>query len=348
MQMIVIGADIHKRNHTLVAVRAGSGELVDELEIEATPAGHRQALDWAQELGVERVWALEDCRHVSRRLEEALLADGERVVRVAPRFTGLGRREERRPGKSDAIDALAVARAVVREGPERFPTAFLDERAMEIRLLVDHRRNLVAERTRAQNRLRWHLLDLCPELEAKLPGGALDREVRLRAIRERLAGLETTRARLARELLERIAEITREARRLEAEIAGLVGAHRPALLAEPGCGPLSAATLIGHTAGAKRFASDAQFARMAGVAPIPASSGKSHRHRLHRGGNRQLNHALHVIAITRSRIDPDTRAYLAKKRAEGKSHREAMRCLKRHLARRFYRLLRDPSPAQSL
>ena len=135
---------------------------------------------------------------------------------------------------------------------------------------------------------------------------------------------------------------------MEAEITELIRAHRPALLAEPGCGPLSAATLIGHTAGAERFAGDAQFARMAGVAPIPASSGKNQRHRLHRGGHRQLNHALHVIAITRARIDPETRAYLAKQRAEGKSHREAMRCLKRHLARRFYRLLRDPSPLPSL
>ncbi len=345
--MIVIGADIHKRNHTLVAVRAGSGELLAELEIKAEPAGHLQALRWARKLGEERVWALEDCRHVSRHLEEALLGDGERVVRVSPRFTAVGRREERRPGKSDAIDALAVARAVVREGPERFPPAFLDERAMEIRLLAEHRRNLVAERTRAQNRLRWHLLDLCPELEATLPSGALDRKVRLQAIRQRLAPIETTRARIARELLERIAEITREAKDLEAEIAALVRSHRPALLDELGCGPLSAATLIGHTAGAERFASDAQFARMAGVAPIPVSSGKSHRHRLHRGGDRQLNHALHVIAITRSRIDPETRAYLTKKRAEGKSHREAMRCLKRHLARRFYRLLLDPSPSSS-
>lgn len=337
--MIVIGADIHKRSHTLVAVRAGSGELLAELEIKAGPAGHLKALRWGRELGEERVWALEDCRHVSRHLEQALLGAGERVVRVAPRFTGLGRREERRPGKSDAIDALAVARAVVREGAERFPAAFCDERALEIRLLSDHRRNLIAERTRAQNRLRWHLVDLCPELEAALPSGALDREVRLRAIGECLAGLGTTRARLARELVERITAITREAKSLQAEIAELITAHRPALLAEPGCG---------HTAGAERFASDAQFARMAGVAPIPASSGKSQRHRLHRGGDRQLNHALHVIAITRARIDPATRAYLAKKRAEGKSHREAMRCLKRHLARRFYRLLRDPSPTPSL
>jgi len=345
--MIVIGADIHKRSHTLVAVRAASGELIGELEIGATEAGHRRALHWARELGEERVWALEDCRHVSRRLEGALLGAGERVVRVSPRLTGSSRREERPVGKSDRIDALAVARVVVREGPDRFPAAFLDERAMEIRLLADHRANLIAERTRAQNRLRWHLVDLCPELEAELPAGSLDRAVRLRAISKRLEGIETVRAKVARELLERVSALTGEAKRLEGEIAELIRAHRPALLQETGCGPLCAAILIGHTAGAERFAGDAQFARMAGVAPIPASSGRTQRHRLHRGGDRQLNHALHVIALTRSRLDPETRAYLARKRAEGKSHREAMRCLKRHLARRFHRLLLDPSSSSS-
>jgi transposase len=122
-----------------------------------------------------------------------------------------------------------------------------------------------------------------------------------------------------------------------------VRAHRPELLAETGCGPLCAAILIGQTAGAERFASDAHFARMAGVAPIPASSGRRERHRLHRGGNRQLNRALHVIAITRGRIGPQTRAYLQRKEAEGKSRIEAMRCLKRHLARKYYRLLSEQS-----
>jgi transposase len=169
---------------------------------------------------------------------------------------------------------------------------------MEIRLLADHRSNLIAERTRAQNRLRWHLLDLCPELEAELPAGSLDRAVRLRAIAKSLQGIDSVRARVARELLERVSALALEAKRLEGEIAELIKAHRPALLEETGCGPLSAAILIGHTAGAERFASDAQFARMAGVAPIPASSGKTQRHRLHRGGDRQLNHALHVIALT--------------------------------------------------
>jgi transposase len=111
------------------------------------------------------------------------------------------------------------------------------------------------------------------------------------------------------------------------------------VLAETGCGPLTAAILIGQTAGAERFASDAHFARMAGVAPIPASSGRRDRHRLHRGGNRQLNRALHIITITRGRIDPTTRAYLQRKEAEGKTRMEAMRCLKRHLARHYHQLL---------
>jgi transposase len=346
--MIVIGADIHKRNHMLVAVGAQTGELRSELQIPADEQGHQAALRWARKLDAERVWALEDCRQVSRRLEQALLAAGERVVRVAPRLTGLSRRADRRAGKSDPIDALAVARVAVREGPEHLPSAFLDEEAMEIRLLADHREDLVAERTRAQNRLRWHLLDLCPELEAQLPVRSLGSAVHLRRLAERLEGHSSTRARVARELLARIREITAEVKRLGAEIKALIRAHRPALLEETGCGPLTAATLIGHTAGAERFPGEAQFARMAGVAPIPVSSGKSDRHRLHRGGDRQLNRALHVIAITRSRLDPETRAYLDKKRAEGKSNREALRCLKRHLARRFYRLLRDPSQSLSL
>lgn len=346
--MIVIGADIHKRNHMLVAVGAQTGELRAELQIPADEQGHQAALRWARELDEERVWALEDCRQVSRRLEQALLAAGERVVRVAPRLTGLSRRADRRAGKSDPIDALAVARVAVREGPDRLPGAFLAEHAMEIRLLADHREDLVAERTRAQNRLRWHLLDLCPELEAQLPVRSLGSGVHLRRLAEHLERLDSTRARIARMLVDRICEISEEVKRLQAEIKALISAHRPALLAETGCGPLTAATLIGHAAGAQRFRGEAQFARMAGVAPIPVSSGKSDRHRLHRGGDRQLNRALHVIAITRSRLDPETRTYLDKKRAEGKSNREALRCLKRHLARRFYRLLLDPSPSPSL
>lgn len=138
---------------------------------------------------------------------------------------------------------------------------------------------------------------------------------------------QTARVRISREQTRRIAAITREAEKLKRELRDLVRAQRPELLAETGCGPLCAAILIGQTAGSQRFPSDAHFARTAGVAPIPVSSGRHERHRLDRGGNRQLNRALHVIAITRGRIDPETRAYLQRKEAEGKSRMEAMRCL---------------------
>ncbi len=147
------------------------------------------------------------------------------------------------------------------------------------------------------------------------------------------------RARIARDELRRVRDLTRSIDALEHELAALVADLAPQLLAEPGCGALTAAKLIGEIAGIERFASDAKLARIAGSAPIPASSGRTDRHRLDRGGNRQLNCALHRLAVTKGRLDPDTAAYLARKQAEGKSRREALRCLKRHLARRVWRLL---------
>ena len=137
--MIVIGTDTHKRSHALCAVDEGTGRVRGSREIKADEAGHQAAVRWARGLDEERVWAIEDCRQVSRRLEQALLAAGERVIRVPPKRMGASRRGERERGKSDQIDAQAVARAVVKDGVDRFPVAYLDERAMEIRLLSDHR-----------------------------------------------------------------------------------------------------------------------------------------------------------------------------------------------------------------
>ena len=338
--MIVIGADTHKRTHALAAVDEGTGRVRGQRQIKAEEPGHLAAVRWARGLDCERLWAIEDCRHVSRRLEQALLAAGERVVRVAPHRMGASRRGEREPGKSDEIDALAVARAVVKDGVERFPLAYLDEEAMEVRLLSDHRKDLVAERTRAQNRLRWHLLELCPELESSLKRGALEQPRQLDRIDRRLRRMPgCARIRVARELVRQIRVLTRQADALERELLALIKAQRPQLLAETGCGALTAAILIGHTAGAERFRTDASFARQTGTAPIPCSSGQRDRHRLDRGGDRQLNHALHIIAITRARHDRATRDYLERKEAEGKTKKGALRCLKRHLARRFHRLL---------
>jgi transposase len=338
--MIVIGTDTHKQTHTVAAVFAGSGQLAGELTASAREPGFRALLAWARGLDSERVWALEDCRHVSGSLERFLVAGGERVVRVPPRLMGQSRRGERSAGKSDPIDALAIARAALREGPETLPAAHLDEHSLRVKLLLDHREDLVRARSEDQCRLRWHLHDLWPELE--IPAGALDRILWLDRLARRLARAEQgTRVRIARELVVEIRRRSRRATELEREIETLVKAQAPALLELEGCGALTAARLLAETAGAKRLASDAKFARLAGVAPIPASSGKRTRHRLDRGGNRQLNCALHRIAVTQGPIHAPAREFLAKKQGEGKSRIEALRCLKRHLARRAWKLLID-------
>jgi transposase len=336
--MIVIGADTHKRTHTCGAVDAATGRQAGELTAAAREPGFRELLAWGRGLDGGRVWALEDCRHVSGALERFLVAAGERVVRVPPKLMGQSRRGERAAGKSDPIDALAVARAALREGPETLPAAHLDEEALQIKLLLDHREDLVKARSEDQCRLRWHLHDLWPDLE--IPAGCLDRMVWLDRLARRLsrAGQET-RARIARELVTEIRRRTRRVTELGREIAALVEARAPGLLGMEGCGPLTAARLIAETGGAARFSSDAKFARLAGVAPIPASSGNRTRHRLDRGGNRRLNCALHRIAVTQGRCHAPAREFLARKQAEGKSRREALRCLKRHLARRVWRLL---------
>ena len=215
---------------------------------------------------------------------------------------------------------------------------------MDIRLLLDHRNDLVAERTRTVNRLRWHLLQLSPELERSLKSGSLNQPRVLDRVDRRLRKLPAcARVRVAREQVAQIRSLNRQTDELKRELLELVKTHRPQLLDETGCGPLTAAILIGRTAGAERFRSDASFALQSGTAPIPCSSGQRQQHRLNRGGDRQLNHALHIIAITRASHDPATKAYLERKQAEGKTTKGALRCLKRHLARRFHRLLSPPA-----
>jgi transposase len=343
--MIVIGADTHKRTHTVVAVDARTGQLLGDRTAAARKHGFDELLRWSRDFDGERVWAIEDCRHVSGALERFLVARGERVVRVAPKLMAGARRSARQRGKSDPIDATAVARAALREGIDALPCAHLDDRALEIRLLVDHHDTLVGQRSDDQRRLRWHLHDLWPELE--IPAGALDRDKWTDKIARRLARAEqTARVRVARDELAAIRARTKRVRELERELAVLVAAYAPQLLAERGCGTLTAAKLVGQIAGIERFSSDAKLARTAGAAPIPVSSGRRDRHRLDRGGDRQLNCALHRLAINKGKWCPQSAAYLARKQAEGKNRMEALRCLKRHLARRIWQLLRTPTQTQ--
>ena len=339
-QVIVVGVDPHKQTHTAVAVIQTSGELRGELTVKARAQGHEELLAWARGLGEERLFALEDCRHVSGALERFLVGRGERVVRVAPKLMGQSRRGSRSYGKSDSIDALAVARAALSE--PRLPEARLAGTELEVKLLLDHREDLVGEANRTSNRLRWHLHDIDPEIA--LARGRLDRTEWMERLAGRLARSEqTVRVRICREQLRRLRSLAREIKTAEIELRALVSAHAPQLLELPGCGTLCAAKLIAEVAGVERFADNAKLAMLAGVAPLDASSGRQQRHRLNRKGNRQLNLALHRIAVTQARVHPPARAYLERKRAEGKSRREALRCLKRHLARVIWRTLRTAS-----
>ena len=335
---MVVGVDPHVRSHTGVAVEEGSGRVVGTVTVAAGRGAGAGLVAWAAgcAAGGEVVFAVEDCRHVSGPLERELAASGQRVVRVAPARAVRERRRGRRRGKSDVIDAEAVARAYVRQ-PQACPPRPLREPWRELKLLVDRREQLIAERRREQCRLRWLLHDL--GLGADVPPRGLGRGRWQRRLAARLRGQPpTVQVRLGRQLVARIAALTRHIDALERELAAQAAAHGAALLTLPGCGPLTAAKLLGELGDRARYSSDAQLAATAGTAPLEASSGARQRHRLNRGGNRQLNCAIHRIAVTQARSHPPAQAYLARRQHEGKTTREALRCLKRHLTRRIYHL----------
>lgn len=328
--MVVVGADVHKRTHTFVAVDE-AGRKLGEKTLTAITAGHAEAVMWARErFGVEIIWAIEDCRHLSARLERDLLALGQKVVRVPPKLMAQSRASARTRGKSDPIDALAVARGFLRE-PD-LPIASHDEVSRELKLLVDRREVLVAQRTATINRLLWRVHELDPAYAPKA------RSLGLAKHRGILGDWLDTQsgivAELARDELADITRLTETINALATRIGASVRAVAPALLALPGCAELTAAKLVGETAGVTRFKSEAAFARHAGVAPVPVWSGNTRgRVRMTRSGNRQLNAALHRIAITQARLDGLGQAYYRHRLAQGDSTPEALRCLKRRLAR---------------
>lgn len=335
--MVVVGADVHKHSHTFVAVDQ-VGKRLGQLTVDATSKGHAKALRWARaQFGDELVWAIEDCRHLSARLERDLLSAGQQVVRVPPKMMAEQRRVARTRGKSDPIDALAVARAYQRE-PD-LPVASHDEVSREAKLLIDRRESLVATRTRNINSLLWRVHELDPAHAPK--ARSLDLAKHQQALREWLATLSGVVAEMALDELDDIITLTGRIKTFNKRLRTLAHRQVPTLLELPGCGDLSAAKLLGESAGITRFRSEAQFARHGGIAPIPVWSGNTAgRVRMTRSGNRQINAAIHRIALTQSRM-PDTlgHAYYNKKLAEGKSKTEALRCLKRRIARVVFNLL---------
>src|SRR4051794_39433392 len=263
--MVVVGADVHKHTHTFVAVDE-AGRKLGQLTVKADTSGHDKAVRWARtEFGAQVRWGIEDCRHLSARLEIDLLDAGQRVVRVPAKLMAQTRSSARTRGKSDPIDALAVARAVLRE-PD-LPVAAHDEASRELKLLVDRRDDLVKERTAMMNRFRWHLHRIDPTVDPA-PKSLKQAKTR-RQLADLLAPMTGIDARLAREVLVDIDRITPVINALEKEITGLVELRAPALLELTGCGALSAAKILGETAGIDRFANEAKYAMHAGVAPIP-------------------------------------------------------------------------------
>jgi transposase len=345
--MVMVGVDVHKYNHCAQAVDE-VGRPMSVCNVKATDAGNRDLVAWARrEFGEAEVsFAVEDCRQMSTRLERALLAAGFHVVRVPPKLMAGARASARTRGKSDPIDALAIARAALRE-PD-LPVAFHDTASREVKLLVDHRQNLVETRVQAQNRLRWHLHELDPELDP--PARGLDSVRLLDKLTAWLAARPTSVVvRIAAELVTDIKALTLRIRELERELDGRMQHQAPQLLELQGCGVLTAAKLLAETANVNRFRSEACFAMHAGVAPIPASSGRSDRHRLARGGNRQLNAALHRIALTQMRLEGPGHEYYQRRRARGDSHNDAMRALKWRLASVVFGLLKqDPAAISAL
>jgi transposase len=335
--MVVVGADVHKQTHTFVAVDEVGRRLAEKV-VKATSDGHAEAVMWArQRFGAELVWGIEDCRNMSARLERDLLSAGQKVVRVPTRLMTQVRASARTRGKSDPIDALAVARAVLRE-PD-LPVACHDEVSRELKLLVDRREVLLAQRTSAINRLRWWVHELDPTKAPK--PRSLDRAKPRDVLGTWLNTVPGVVAELARDELADITRLSQQIDELAQRIGARVRAVAPTLLTIRGCGELTAAKIVGESAGVTRFKSEAAFARHAGVAPIPVWSGNTEgRMRLNRSGNRQLNTALHRIAITQIRLDGSSgQAYYRTRVAANDTTAGARRCLKRHLSRTVFRAL---------
>jgi transposase len=344
---MVVGVDTHLDSHT-AALCDGRGRLVAQLQVPATAAGYARLLSWAEAAArnAPLAWAVEGTRHYGLGLARHLTSAGQHVEEIdSSRHVG-----KRRAGKSDAIDAVRAARELLarpRRGEMR-----CDGDREALRLLMVDRDNAVASAKTARTLLASVLVTAPAPLRERLGRLSRDRRATVcaalacprRADRQTRV-LHQTLARLG----QRIILLSRVAADLEKQIAVLVDDLAPGLVAaEPGLGALTAAQVLLSFSHAGRIHSEAAFAMLSGTAPVPVSSGRTDRHRLNRLGDRQLNRALQVIAVSRMRSHPATQAYLQRRRAEGRTDREIRRCIKRYIARHLYRVLTSqPNPCPS-
>jgi transposase len=335
---LIIGVDTHLDTHTAAVCDAG-GRVVSQLQVPATAAGYAQLLAWARQAadGGQLVWAVEGTRHYGLGLARHLASQGEQVSEIdASRHVG-----KRRAGKSDAIDAVRAARELLARPHPAQMRADGDREAL--RLLMIDRDNAVQSAKTARTALAAILVTAPAPLRERLRHLPRDRRAAECAALTCQPGADRATRVLQQTLIrlgQRIAVLSQAAAGLEAQITEIVEEMTPGLVAaETGLGALSAAQLLLSWSHAGRIRSEAAFAMLSGTAPVPVSSGRTDRHRLNRLGDRQLNRALHVIAVTRMRCDPATIAYAQRRRAEGKTTAEIRRCIKRYLARHLYRTL---------
>lgn len=338
----VAGVDTHRDTHS-VAILNELGAVVDSFTIEATAAGYAEAI--ARTASIEGlVWGLEGTGSYGRGFADALIAQGMRVYEVPGTITKRHRRRLRKPGKSDPQDAHAIAEAVLREG-DILPQHLHADEEEATRLLYDRRDRLVHDQTVKVNRIRALAQRLgLPRAPDLTSGRALDRL-------EGSLNAKTAAGYAEAEIIDEVRELIADLRRihdligqLEKRMRPFVERLAPGLLQIRGCSVISAAGLIGHAGAMENYASSDSFASHAGVAPIPCSSGNHQAVRVNVGGNRQLNRCLHNIANTQARTGGHAgKVYYDRKRAEGKTHREAMRCLKRRLARVVFHAMQTAS-----
>ena len=338
----VVGVDPHRDAHALAAVCARTGAAVFEAEVAAGAQGYARALRLAeQQAPGRRAWAIEGTGSYGAGLARFLSARGERVLEV-----GRSKRERRSQAKTDALDALRAARSLL--GASKPATPRAGGRREALRALMVAREGALSAKKAGLCQLRA-LLVTCPEplrgeLRSLTRARLLRRLAAVRPHRHQEAEVRGTLTAL-RALARRVQGLTAEERELKREIEALVAQLAQPLLDEQGVGPVSAARALISWSHPGRVRNDAAFARLAAAAPIPASSGQTIRHRLDPGGDRQLNRALHTIIVSRRKNHAPTIAYIERKTREGKSVREAIRCLKRHLARRIYRVLEQTAIA---
>ena len=334
--MVTIGIDAHKSSLAVCLIDELGRELASR-EFGNHPRAHAALHVWVATLAPgERRFGVESTGWVGRGIATFLLGQGETVVDVRGSLTERERKRLRGQGKSDPRDALAIARITARE--KQLPPVRVDSVSRDMKLLCDYRAQLVAERIRIANRLHADLVSVRPGYERQIR--TLSSPVQLERAERLLAGDHGVQALLARRRIEQLHRLDAEIKQADRDLRERVRASGTGLPRLTGIGDLLAARIIGEVGDIKRIASKSRFARLNGTAPIPASTGATNRHRLNPGGNRRLNHALHMIALTQARMDPRAQAYIERRRSEGRTRRDAVRALKRHLSDVVYQQLR--------